>query len=131
MKCPSCRITKLISSSCYFNRKKTTIGDFCPRCLTFHNYSPIFSNLHENLIRESNRISKIKFSKLKKKRYSCFRCLENGKPNRQKWTLRKIPVKKGESPTWKGTCQICGEIWKQNSSNEYHIINPDQPDNLL
>ena len=125
MKCPECQVTKLVSSTSYFNRKKTTIGNFCPRCLKFLNYSDTFYKLRDKLIKE-NQNTKPKFSKLKKQRILCIYCRDNNSINRQKWTLRKMPKKKDETQHWKGTCQKCGGVWSQNTSNEYDLIDPNQ-----
>ena len=125
MNCTSCRVTKLISSTAYFDRKKTTIGKFCPRCLRFQNFDSEFDKLRDKLIR-TNQNTKPKFSKLKKQRVACIYCAENGIINRKKWTIRKMPKKKDETQHWKCTCKICGGVWGQTSSNEYNLIDPKQ-----
>lgn len=130
MKCPACLVTKLVSSTCYFNRKKTTIGNFCPRCLQFQTFDKQFDKLRDKLIKE-NQNTKPKFSKLKKQRRVCPYCRDNGIINRQKWKLRKMVVKKNESPHWKGTCQKCGGDWGQSTSKEYDLIDPNQTNYTL
>ena len=125
MNCPSCRVTKLISSSAYFGREMKTIGKFCPRCLTFQNFNPEFDKIRDKLIR-SNQNTKPKFSKLKKQRRLCIYCRDNNIINRQEWTLRKMPKKKDGTQQWKGTCQKCGGVWGQSTSNEYDLIDPNQ-----
>ena len=130
MNCPSCQVTKLISSSCYFDRKKTTIGNFCPRCLTFQNFNSEFDKLRDKLI-SSNQNTKPKFSRLKKQRMACTYCIKNGIINRKKWTIKKMPKKKDETQQWKCTCKICGGVWGQNTSNEYHLIDLKQTNYVL
>ena len=131
MKCPSCQVTKLVSSTCYFDRKKTTIGNFCPRCLQFQTFDEEFDKKRTEIIIKQKLYAKPKFSKLKKQRNACPYCMENGIINRQKWKLRIVIVKKNESPHWKGTCQKCGGVWGQNTSKEYHLIDPKQTGYVL
>ncbi len=128
MKCPQCHVTKLVSSTSYFNRKKITIGNFCPRCLKFITFDDRFNKIREDIIKE---IPKPKFSKLKKQRRLCVYCRDNGIINRQKWTLRKMPKRKDETQHWKGTCQKCGGVWGQNNNKEYDLIDPNQTDYAL
>jgi|APSaa5957512535_1039671.scaffolds.fasta_scaffold10957_6 hypothetical protein len=131
MKCPSCQVTKLISSSSYFDRKKITIGNFCPKCLQFQSFSKQFDKKRSNLL--TNQNIKPKFSRLKKQRMACPYCVEKVPKiiNRKKWTIRKNPKKKDETPSWKCTCKICGNIWTQNTSNEFHLIDPNQKNYVL
>ena len=125
MNCPSCQVTKLVTVNFNFKRKHTTIGNFCLRCLQFQTFDKGFDKLRDKLVRE-NQNTKPKFSKLKKQRRTCTDCMKKGIVNRQKWKLKKVIVKKNESPHWKGTCQKCGGVWGQNTSKEYDLIDPNQ-----
>ncbi len=133
MKCPSCQVTKLVSSTCYFDRNKTTIGNFCPNCLQFQTFSEAFDKKRTELIIKQKLYAKPKFSRLKKVRMACPYCIQKDKPvvNRKKWKIEKISRKGDETQHWKCTCKICGNVWKQNNSNEYSLMNPNQKDYVL
>jgi len=131
MKCPSCQVTKLVSSTCYFDRKKTTIGYFCPRCLQFQTFDENFDKKRTKLIIRQEFNSKPKFSRLKKIRMACPHCIKNKTINRKKWKIEKIPRKEDETQHWKCTCKICGNVWTQNTSNEYNLIDPNQKNHIL
>jgi len=131
MKCPSCLVTKLVSSTSYFNRKKTTIGNFCPRCLTFQTFNEEFDKIRTDIIIKEKLYGKTKHSKLKKQRMACPKCMENKIINRKKWRIEKMPKKKDETQHWKCTCKICGNVWTQDTSNEYHLIDPNQKEYVL
>jgi len=88
MKCSQCKVTKLISATSYFNRKKTTIGNFCPRCLQFQTFDEEFDKKRIKLIIKQKLYAKPKFSKLKKQRRACPYCMENGIINHLVWNIR-------------------------------------------
>ena len=119
MNCSSCQVTKLVAVNFNFKRKHTTIGNFCPRCLTFQNFNSEFDKLRDKLI-SSNQNTKPKFSRLKKQRMACPYCIKNKIINRKKWTIRKMPKKKDETQHWKCTCKICDDVWITNTSEEYN-----------
>ena len=125
-KCSKCH-SKLLRISGYNNRKRLTIGDFCPECLVFINYTNEFHKAREIIIKENKDRKKSKAKFLKKQRMACSFCLndkENPKENRTKWTIRKMPKKKDEPQRWKGTCQLCGNIWTTDSGEQYNYY-PD------
>lgn len=139
--CSKCN-SQLLNLAGYHNRKRLTIGKFCPQCLVFVYYTDEFNNMRDKAIREKKE-AKPKPKFLRKVRKACSECLrdhvdvydKNGKflrtekkksiTNRSKWTIRKIPVKKGETQHWKCTCKLCGNVWTQNTSEEYFYYSND------
>ena len=79
----------------------------------------------EQKLKEKRKQEKLK-PKFQKQRKQCPYCLEKGIINRSRWSLRKMPKKKNQTQHWKGTCHKCGNIWSQNTSKEYWIIDPNQ-----
>ena len=124
LKCSKCYI-KLKSNYIYVDRKRITVGRFCPLCCNQFEFSDMFREYQEKLAREKHARSKK--PKLVKQRYACPYCREKGIINRLKWRIRKMQVKPDESDSWKCTCQKCGKIWTQNTPNEYYYIDKNLP----
>ena len=70
------------------------MGYFCPDCLKFVRYSSDFNKMRVGILKENKERRKRKPKFLKKERRACQKCWENGKVNRNKWTIIKIPKKK-------------------------------------
>ncbi|NQV91697.1 hypothetical protein HQ489_04445 [Candidatus Woesearchaeota archaeon] len=122
IKCSKCN-SQLLRLAGYHDRKRLTVGNFCPECLVFVNYASDFYKIRDNIIKENKERMKSKPKFLKKQRIACYYCWndkENPRENRSKWTIRKMPKKKDETQHWKCTCQLCGNVWTTNSGNEYH-----------
>lgn len=111
--------SQFLSTSIYHERKKLTVGLFCPQCLKIVRYNEDFNKFRDKIISENQEKSKLKPKFIKKQRKLCPYCQDKGKENRTKWTIRKIPKKKDETQSWKCTCQICGGVWTTNSGDEY------------
>ena len=124
MKCSKCK-TNLQSSYVYVKRKRISIGQFCIVCGVIRKYSKSYGNYQEQKLKEKRKQDKSK-PKFQKQRKPCPFCLEKGIINRSRWSLRKMPKKKNQTQHWKGTCHKCGNIWSQNTSEEYFIIDPNQ-----
>ena len=101
-------------------RRRIKVGDFCPDCLRFVRYSSDFNKMRVGILEENKERRKRKPKFLKKERRACQNCWENGKVNRDKWTIIKISKKKDETQHWKCTCKICGDVWRTNTSEEYN-----------
>jgi len=118
IECTKCH-SQLLRLAGYQNRKRLTVGNFCPECLVFVNYTSDFHKIRDNIIKENKERKNSKPKFLKKQRMVCPHCWKDGKENRSKWNSRKLPKKKDETQHWKCTCQLCGNIWITNSGNEY------------
>jgi len=101
-------------------RRRIKVGDFCPDCLKFVRYSSDFNKMRDGILEDNNERRNRKPKFLKKERRACQKCWENGKVNRDKWTIRKMPKKKDETQHWKCTCKICDNVWQTNTSEEYN-----------
>ena len=115
--------SQLLNLAGYHNRKRLTVGMFCPQCLVFENYTKDFHDIRIKTIQENKEIRNKKPKFLKKERKACPYCYndkDNPRVNRVKWTIRKMVKKKDETQHWKCTCQLCGKVWTQNTGNEYH-----------
>jgi hypothetical protein len=85
----------------------------------FVHFTEGFNKFRDKIIFENHENSKLKPKFLRKEKKPCPNCLKEGKTNRFKWTIRKMPKKHGETQQWKCTCQICGELWFTDSGDEY------------
>jgi len=119
--CEECG-SEILAISVYkkVERRRIRMGDFCPDCLIFVRYSEDFNKMRVGILEENKERRKHKPKFLKKERRACQKCWENGKVNRTKWTIRKMPKKKHETQHWKCTCKICGDVWQSNTSEEYN-----------
>ena len=127
MKCSKCN-SDLLRLAGYHNRKRITVGNFCPVCLVFVEHTSNFHKIRDNIIKENKEKTQSKPKFLKKQRKACPKCYndkKNPRMNRSKWTMRKITKKKNETQHWKCTCQLCGNIWTQNTSEQYHYFSDD------
>ena len=75
-------------------RRRIKVGDFCPDCLIFVRYTENFYKMRDGILEENKERRKHKPKFLKKERRAGQKCWENGKVNRNKWTIRKMPKKK-------------------------------------
>ena len=119
--CDECG-SEILAISVYkkVERRRIRMGDFCPDCLIFVRYSGDLNKMSVVILEENKDRRKHKPKFLKKERRACQKCWENGKVNRNKWTIRKMPKKKHETQHWKCTCKICGDVWQTNTNEEYN-----------
>ncbi len=123
--CSQCKI-KLKSNYFYLNRKRIKVGQFCPSCCRIFSFTGEFKKYQDELTKKIQERAKKK-PRLRKQRHACPYCMEKGIVNRQKWKIRKMNVKQGDSPHWKCTCQRCGKVWTQNTPKEYYYIDQNLP----
>ena len=123
--CPECRI-KLKSNYIYLDRKRITVGQLCPLCCKQFSFTNNFRDYQTQLSRENQTRAKRK-PKFSRQRKTCPYCRQKGIENRLKWKIRKMQVNPGETPHWKCTCQKCGRVWTQNTSEEYFFIDRNLP----
>jgi len=96
--CDECG-SEILAINCYKKgeRRRIKVGDFCPDCLKFVRYSSDFNKMRVRILKENKERKKRKPKFLKKERRACQKCWENGKVNRDKWTIRKMGKWKSES----------------------------------
>ena len=140
--CVKCN-SQLLKLAGYQDRKRLTVGLFCPECLVFVEYTKDFDDLHIKTIKNNKSKKKLNPKFLRKERKACPYCIKttidiydkNGRfirtekkkstVNKSKWYIRKLPEKKNETQHWKCTCKICGNVWTTNTDEQYHYYSDD------